>query len=106
MNGKPVSRDLYKKQLQDQGFDEAGATVTFTGAVEVPADPDNAIQVSLNSIFEKKIVLMILPGRYSGALLYCYHQREHRHPRRAGSEPDHIVVKPRVRWFVFRVSLA
>ncbi|KAJ7058767.1 hypothetical protein C8F01DRAFT_990095 [Mycena amicta] len=35
VNGKSVSRDEYKKQLQGEGFDEAGAEVSFSGAVEV-----------------------------------------------------------------------
>ncbi|KAJ6479022.1 hypothetical protein C8R45DRAFT_832855, partial [Mycena sanguinolenta] len=34
VNGKKVSRDEYQKQLQGEGFDEAGATVQFSGAVE------------------------------------------------------------------------
>lgn len=53
VNGKHVSRDEYKKQLQGEGFDEAGAEVTFSGAVEVPADQNNSIQVCMISLFPK-----------------------------------------------------
>ncbi|KAF7306231.1 hypothetical protein MIND_00413700 [Mycena indigotica] len=35
VNGKSVSREEYKKQLQGEGFNEAGAEVSFSGAVEV-----------------------------------------------------------------------
>ncbi|KAJ7145736.1 hypothetical protein C8R44DRAFT_755771 [Mycena epipterygia] len=49
VNGKHVSRDEYKKQLQGEGFDEAGAEVTFSGAVEVPAD--NSIQLSPKELY-------------------------------------------------------
>jgi hypothetical protein len=45
VNGKHVSRDAYMKLLQGEGFDEAGATVKFTDAVEVPSE-SNSIQVS------------------------------------------------------------
>ncbi|KAJ6479033.1 hypothetical protein C8R45DRAFT_1156552 [Mycena sanguinolenta] len=34
VNGKKVSRDEYQKQLQGKRFDEAGATVQLSGAVE------------------------------------------------------------------------
>jgi hypothetical protein len=48
VNGKHVSRDEYKSQLKGQGFDEAGADVTFSGAVEVPSEA-NSIQVRRSS---------------------------------------------------------
>jgi len=51
VNGKKVSRDDYKKQLQGEGFDEAGATVAFSGAVEVPADTNNPIQAGVVGLF-------------------------------------------------------
>ncbi|KAJ7619584.1 hypothetical protein FB45DRAFT_931155 [Roridomyces roridus] len=35
VNGKHISRDEYKKQLQGEGFLEAGASVTFNGAAGV-----------------------------------------------------------------------
>jgi hypothetical protein len=50
VNGKKVSRDEYKKQLQGEGFDEAGAIVQFSGAVEVPSE-SNSIQVSTLSFY-------------------------------------------------------
>ena len=45
VNGKHMSRDEYKKQLQGEGFLEAGADVTFNGVVEIPNDQANALQV-------------------------------------------------------------
>ncbi|KAJ7145732.1 hypothetical protein C8R44DRAFT_655656 [Mycena epipterygia] len=53
VNGKDVSRDEYKKQLQGEGFDEAGAEVTFSGAVEVPADQNSldSIQAGVVGLF-------------------------------------------------------
>ncbi|KAJ6615357.1 hypothetical protein B0H10DRAFT_2041069 [Mycena sp. CBHHK59/15] len=51
VNGKHISRDEYKKQLQGEGFDEAGATVAFSGAVEVPADQSNPIQAGVVGLF-------------------------------------------------------
>ncbi|KAJ7662916.1 hypothetical protein B0H17DRAFT_952936 [Mycena rosella] len=51
VNGKHISRDEYKKQLQGEGFDEAGATVTFGGAVEVPADQSSPIQAGAVGLF-------------------------------------------------------
>ncbi|KAJ7166614.1 hypothetical protein C8R46DRAFT_1350937 [Mycena filopes] len=50
VNGKSVSRDEYKKKLQGEGFDEAGAIVQFTGAVEVPSEP-NSIQAGVVGLF-------------------------------------------------------
>jgi hypothetical protein len=47
LNGKDISRDEYQKQLQGEGFDEAGATVQFSGAVEVPSEI-NSIQVGVS----------------------------------------------------------
>ncbi|KAJ7817554.1 hypothetical protein B0H14DRAFT_2344442 [Mycena olivaceomarginata] len=49
LNGKDISRDEYQKQLQGEGFDEAGATVQFSGAVEVPSEI-NSIQVGGGSV--------------------------------------------------------
>ncbi|CAK5270961.1 unnamed protein product [Mycena citricolor] len=37
LNGKSVSREAYKAQLQAEQFDEAGADVQFGGAVDVPS---------------------------------------------------------------------
>ncbi|KAJ7725303.1 hypothetical protein DFH07DRAFT_854181 [Mycena maculata] len=51
VNGKHVSREQYKQQLQGEGFDEAGAFVTFGGAVEVPADQTNPIQAGVVGLF-------------------------------------------------------
>ncbi|KAJ7448437.1 hypothetical protein B0H11DRAFT_2080853 [Mycena galericulata] len=51
VNGKRLSHDEYKKQLQGQGFDEAGAIVTFSGAVEVPANEDDNIQAGSVGLF-------------------------------------------------------
>ncbi|KAJ7079639.1 hypothetical protein B0H15DRAFT_501276 [Mycena belliarum] len=51
VNGKHLSRDAYKKQLQGEGFDEAGAIVTFSGAVEVPTDQKNPIQAGVVGLF-------------------------------------------------------
>ncbi|KAJ7145724.1 hypothetical protein C8R44DRAFT_755751 [Mycena epipterygia] len=70
VNGKHVSRDEYKKQLQGEGFDEAGAEVTFRGAVEVPANPNNSrflyLQAGVVGLFytatiSKKIVIRDAP---------------------------------------------
>ncbi|KAJ6562833.1 hypothetical protein DFH09DRAFT_1159738 [Mycena vulgaris] len=56
VNGKPVSRDEYKKQLQGEGFDEAGAIVTFSGAVEVPADQSKPIEAGVVGLFYTAII--------------------------------------------------
>ncbi|KAJ7657812.1 hypothetical protein DFH06DRAFT_1327869 [Mycena polygramma] len=50
VNGKSVSRDEYKKQLQGEGFDEAGAIVQFKDAVEIPSE-SNSIQAGLVGLF-------------------------------------------------------
>ncbi|KAJ7157874.1 hypothetical protein C8R43DRAFT_882763 [Mycena crocata] len=55
VNGKNVSRDDYKKQLQGEGFDEAGATVSFSGAVEVP-DPENPLQRGVVGLFYTAVI--------------------------------------------------
>jgi hypothetical protein len=68
VNGKSVSRDDYRKQLEDEGFDEAGAAVHFTGAVEVPSE-SNDIQVSTNH-HQEKITLMnsrFSPGSWTSS---------------------------------------
>ncbi|KAF8169154.1 hypothetical protein K438DRAFT_1983472 [Mycena galopus ATCC 62051] len=51
VNGKNISRDEYQKQLQGEGFDEAGATVQFSGAVEVPSGDSNDIQGGTVGLF-------------------------------------------------------
>ncbi|KAJ6476358.1 hypothetical protein C8R45DRAFT_1102616 [Mycena sanguinolenta] len=55
VNGKKVSRDEYQKQLQGEGFDEAGATVQFSGAVEVPLE-GNSIQAGVVGLFYTAII--------------------------------------------------
>ncbi|KAJ6542800.1 hypothetical protein B0H19DRAFT_1171954 [Mycena capillaripes] len=55
VNGKNVSRDEYKKQLQGEGFDEAGATVEFSGAVEIPSE-NNSIQSGVVGLFYTAII--------------------------------------------------
>ncbi|KAJ7468719.1 hypothetical protein FB451DRAFT_1560410 [Mycena latifolia] len=56
VNGKHISRDAYKKQLQGEGFDEAGAIVTFGGAVEVPTDQSNPIQAGVVGLFYTAVI--------------------------------------------------
>jgi hypothetical protein len=46
VNGIQISRAEYEKQLQGEKFEETGATISFVGAVEVPADKDKPIDVS------------------------------------------------------------
>ena len=46
VNGVQISRAEFQKQLQGEKFTEAGATVSFLGAAEVPADKDKPINVS------------------------------------------------------------
>ncbi|KAF7345040.1 hypothetical protein MVEN_01666900 [Mycena venus] len=55
VNGKHVSRDDYQKQLQGEGFDEAGATVQFSGAVEVPSE-SNSIKAGLVGLFYTAVI--------------------------------------------------
>ncbi|KAJ7154459.1 hypothetical protein B0H12DRAFT_1247006 [Mycena haematopus] len=55
VNGKHISRDEYQKQIQGEGFDEAGATVQFSGAVEVPSE-SNSIQAGLVGLFYTAII--------------------------------------------------
>lgn len=45
LNGKPISREAYKDELRSEKFDEAGAQVTVSGAVEVPKDQDKPVEV-------------------------------------------------------------
>ncbi|KAJ6606160.1 hypothetical protein DFH09DRAFT_1017103 [Mycena vulgaris] len=56
VNGKHVSRDEYKKLLQGEEFNEAGATVTFNGAVEVPADQTHSIQAGAVGLFYTAVI--------------------------------------------------
>ncbi|KAJ7243092.1 hypothetical protein C8J57DRAFT_1367236 [Mycena rebaudengoi] len=65
VNGKEMSRDAYKKLFQGEGFDEASASVTFSGAVEVP-NPTNTIQggfvgLFYTAIISQKIVIRDVP---------------------------------------------
>lgn len=46
VNGVQVSRAEFQQQVFDEKFLETGATVSFLGAVQVPADKDNAFDVS------------------------------------------------------------
>jgi hypothetical protein len=46
INGAHVSREELKQKWQEQAFDEAGATVDFTGDVEVSAEKDGSVLVS------------------------------------------------------------
>ncbi|KAJ7922543.1 hypothetical protein B0H13DRAFT_2317384 [Mycena leptocephala] len=55
VNGKSVSRDDYQKQLEGEGFGEAGAAVHFTGAVEVPSE-SNDIQSGLVDLFYTAVI--------------------------------------------------
>ncbi|KAJ7325566.1 hypothetical protein DFH08DRAFT_817235 [Mycena albidolilacea] len=55
LNGKDISRDEYQKQLQGEGFDEAGATVQFSGAVEVPSEI-NSIQGGSVGLFYTALI--------------------------------------------------
>jgi len=46
VNGVQISHAEFEKQLQLEKFDEAGATTSFVGAVQVPADKDKPFDVS------------------------------------------------------------
>lgn len=46
VNGVEISRAEFKKQLQLEKFDEAGAAISFVGAIQVPADKDKPFDVS------------------------------------------------------------
>ncbi|KAJ7619602.1 hypothetical protein FB45DRAFT_840096 [Roridomyces roridus] len=56
VNGKHISRDEYKKQLQGEGFREAGASVTFNGAVEIPNDKSNTFQAGVVGLFYTAVI--------------------------------------------------
>ncbi|KAJ7128439.1 hypothetical protein C8R44DRAFT_700971 [Mycena epipterygia] len=67
VNGKHISRDEYKEQLQGLRFDESftlrrmvgvssGATVVFSNAIEVPADPENPLQAGAVGLFLTDII--------------------------------------------------
>ena len=49
VNGKTLSCDQYKEFLKKEKFLEKDAQVAFTGAVQVPADPQKPMDVSVAS---------------------------------------------------------
>jgi len=51
LNGARISRDELKRQWQGEEFDEASATVTFSGAVEVPANKDEPVLAGFVGVF-------------------------------------------------------
>ncbi|KDR73949.1 hypothetical protein GALMADRAFT_595444 [Galerina marginata CBS 339.88] len=59
-NGVTISRADFVSQVQGEKFDETGATVTFTSAVEVPSDTTQAalagsVGVSYNAVITEGI---------------------------------------------------
>ena len=46
VNGVHISRVEFEKQLQGEKFEEIDATISFLGAVQVPADKDKPVDVS------------------------------------------------------------
>ncbi|KAF8890783.1 hypothetical protein BD779DRAFT_249239 [Infundibulicybe gibba] len=56
VNGVDTSRDNYKSLIQGEKFDEAGATVSFNGAVEVLADPTNSFGAGAVGLFYTAVV--------------------------------------------------
>ncbi|KAL4245425.1 hypothetical protein ABKN59_009463 [Abortiporus biennis] len=51
VNGQHMTRDQYKKMLQGEKFEEAGASVSFAGVVEVPKDPKNPVLAGTVGLF-------------------------------------------------------
>ena len=45
VNGKSLTRDEYKQQLQAEKFEESGAQINFLGTVEVPKDANQPVLV-------------------------------------------------------------
>jgi len=50
-NGVKISRDDLKSQWQGEKFDEQGATVSFNGAVAVPASTEETITAGFVGVF-------------------------------------------------------
>ncbi|KAL4245432.1 hypothetical protein ABKN59_009464 [Abortiporus biennis] len=66
VNGDKMTRDQYKKMMQGEKFDEAGASVSYAGAVEVPADPQSPVLAGtvglfFNATVSEKILLLGAP---------------------------------------------
>ena len=61
LNGKHISSDKYKSLLSQAKFAEAGAQVTYTGAVAVPEDPKNDFGVRH---FARTITCITLTARF------------------------------------------
>jgi hypothetical protein len=45
VNGRTISRTEFTNLLSGEKFDETHASVSFAGAVEVPADPESPVLV-------------------------------------------------------------
>lgn len=73
VNGQATSRDAYKAQLQGENFEEVAATVTFNGAVEVPKDATNTVEVGIFTV-SFGAGSNVMSGWRCGTLLYRGHQ--------------------------------
>ena len=62
VNGVEVSRAEFVDQVQAEKFNEAGATVSFAGSVEVPADNERPLAVSPDSDVRAMIKLFLQGG--------------------------------------------
>ena len=84
LNGKHISSDKYKSLLSQAKFAEAGAQVTYTGAVAVPEDPKNNFGVrdftSTTAYFTLTVMLWSLGGK-RGLVRSSHHRREIPHSR-------------------------
>lgn len=56
VNGKRLSRAQYKALFQSEKFLEAGATVSFLGSVEVPADKNDPVAVRSINLSQLRLV--------------------------------------------------
>ncbi|KAF8904680.1 hypothetical protein CPB84DRAFT_1677137 [Gymnopilus junonius] len=57
VNGVSVSRADFVNNISAEKFDEQSATVTFSGAVEVPADSNNPITAGSVGVFYKASIV-------------------------------------------------
>ncbi|KIM41970.1 hypothetical protein M413DRAFT_71471 [Hebeloma cylindrosporum] len=57
INGAKLSRAEFQKQLQTEKFDEAGATISFVGAVQVPADKDKPFDAGSVGLFYNALIV-------------------------------------------------
>ncbi|PPQ83922.1 hypothetical protein CVT25_000667 [Psilocybe cyanescens] len=51
VNGKQISRAEYVDQIQSAKFREASASISFAGAVQAPADPDQPFDAGSVGVF-------------------------------------------------------